>query len=174
MTGSLRGSDSQQNLVGRQPSAARLLPTPVTVSGVSVVSTVWLLATFIIVSALVVAGGFPFWIHNHDPQQLGNQLSRADVGIYYFCYNLSTDQSFRECIPYLQFTPPSNLTHGLEEAELEDIAFLFSSSIVFAFGLGMLVISLVVGVVAYCKPRIKKHSMFVVAFVFQVVGGECA
>lgn len=169
MAGSLPTSESQQQLVGR-PSKSKLLPTPVTVSGMSAISSVWILLTFIVTAALVVAAGFPQWVHNHDPQQLGNLVSRADVGLYHFCYNQTGRPEFRECVPYLQFTPAAD--SQLEGASLRDIAFLFSSSVVYAFGVGMLFISLIIGGVAYCKPRIKKLSMFLVAFFFQMAAGD--
>lgn len=169
MAGSRRASDDQQHLVGL-PSNSKLLPTPVTVTGISFVSTVWLVATFLIISALVIAAGFPQWLHNRE-QQFGSPVTRTDIGLYYLCYNLTGDPPTRDCAPYLQFSPPVNRSTGLNEADLQDIAFLFSASIVYAFGVGVQIISLVIGVVAYCKPRIKTHSVFALAFVFQVVAG---
>ena len=170
MTGSLRGSESQQHLVGL-PSSSKLLPTPVTVTGISFVSTVWLIATFLIISALVIAAGFPQWLQNRDTQ-VSTSVTRVDIGLFYLCYNLTGDPPTRDCAPYLQFSPPVNRSTGLSEANLEDIAFLFSASIVYAFGVGVQIMSLVIGVVAYCKPRIKTYSVFVLAFIFQVVAGK--
>ena len=170
MAGSLRGSESQQHLVGH-PSNTKLLPTPVTVTGISIVSTTWLVFTFLFISALVIAAGFPQWLQNRNLEQ-PSSVSRADIGLYYICYNLTGDPPFRDCTPYLQFSPPVNRSTNLIEAGLQDIAFLFSASIVYAFGVGMLIVSLVVGVVAYCKPRIKTYSVFALAFIFQVIAGK--
>ena len=176
-------------LVGTHAAASsrRMKPTPVTVSGVSFVSTFWLIFTTLVLCGLVIAAAFPHWIENdvgsvEKRRELDNLLRRVDIGLYYFCYKITTsldpisnNATFEECTPYLQYEPPA--THdgsatNLEKAELEDIAFLFSASIVYAFAFLMLVVSLIVGVIAYCKPRVKNNSMFAVAFVFQVVGGE--
>lgn len=178
-------------LVGTHAAAASsrrmMKPTPVTVSGVSFVSTFWLIFTTLVLCGLVVSAAFPHWIENdvgsvEKRRELDNLLRRVDIGLYYFCYEITTsldptssNATFEECTPYLQYEPPA--THdgsvtNLEKANLEDIAFLFSASIVYAFAFLMLVISLIVGVIAYCKPRVKNNSMFAVAFVFQVVGGE--
>lgn len=195
MAGSRRGSDSQQ-LVGALPSSGRLLPTPVTVTGVSFVSTMWLVSTFLLLAGLIVAAGFPNWLHNEvtpgsgQARDLRTQVSDVDLGLFYLCYNLTGNPCLGTCRgecqgvwcacqPYLSYNPPSeleqggtNVSTGLQAAVLQDIAFLFSSSIVYAFGCGMLAVSFFVGVVAYFKPRIKNNSMFLVAFVFQAIAGE--
>ena len=201
MAESLRTSDSQQQLVGARPSSAKFLPTPVTVSGVSFVSTMWLAATFLLFAGLVVAAGFPNWLHNEVPpgsgqaRDLRTLINQVDLGLFFLYYNYTGNPCLGSFIRgacnstcrgqwcdaqlYLAYDPPAsilqggaNVSTGLQAAEISDIAFLFSSSIVYAFGCGMLLVSLFMGVVAYCKPRIKCCPMFVVAFVFQVISGE--
>ena len=171
-----------------RPSSARLMkPTPVTVSGISFVSTLWLICTLLVLCGLVVVAAFPRWIHNdvrtpEKRRELDNLVHEVNFGLYHFCYELavSLDQStnnatFEECTTYLQFNPRASLSDtptNLLKAELKDIAFLFSASIVYAFAFLMLLLSLVLGIVAYFKPKVLGNSMFAVAFVFQVIGGE--
>ena len=189
---SLHAEDDYGQLVNNHnavpPTSARQMkPTPVTVSGISFVSTLWLIFTIIVLCGLVIVAAFPRWIHNdvNTPEkrrELDNLVHRADFGLYHFCYELtvSLDQAtnnatFEECTTYLQYRPQASLegtSTNLLDAELKDIAFLFSASILYAFGFLMLLVSLVMGVVAYLKPKVLGTSMFAVAFVFQVIGGE--
>ena len=166
-------NEDQRQLVGARPgpSATRLLPTPVTISGVSFISTLWLLATFLVICALVVSGAFPNWMKNHEPRELDNQLGEADIGLYQICYRIGSRSNSRICKFFLDFSP-NETTTGLEDAELNDIAFIFSSSIIYAVAVWVMIVSLVTGVVAYCKPRVKNQSMFLVAFILQMIGGK--
>ena len=198
---SMKGKEDKEQLVGDlRTRHNRMLPTPVTVSGVSCVSFFWLLTTFILLSGLVIAGGFPNWISNRvertparNPQrnELSNALDSVDMGLYYLCFNLTAcsddtctpscrDRGFCGCHPYLTYNPALsfNLTNresptNMRKVEsLEDIKFLFSASIVYAFGVLLLLISLIFGILAFCKPRIRSCSIFIVAFVFQVLAGK--
>lgn len=181
------GLNAPNPATGR-PSSARLMkPTPVTVSGVSFVSTLWLIFTVLVLCGLVVVAALPHWIHNdvNTPEkrrELDNLVHEVNFGLYHFCYELtvSLDQStnnatFEECTTYLQYNPQASLggtPTNLLRAELKDIAFLFSASIIYAFAFLMLLLSLVLGITAYFKPKLLGNSMFAVAFVFQVIGGE--
>lgn len=189
---SVHPEEDYGQLVGSQSavpplSTRQMKPTPVTVSGISFVSTLWLIFTMMILCGLVVVAAFPRWINNdvNTPEkrrELDNLVHQVNFGLYYFCYELTTslDQStnnatFEECTTYLQYRPQATLdgtSTNLQDAELEDIAFLFSASIVYAFGFLMLLVSLVMGIIAYLKPKVLGTSMFAVAFVFQVIGGE--
>ena len=176
-------------LVASHPTAnsRRIKPTPVTVSGISFVSTFWLIFTTLILCGLVVAAAFPHWIENDvesvaKRRELGNILRHVDIGLFHFCYSLTatldtlnSNTTFKECTPYLLYDPPVNYDGSqtnLNAAKMVDISYLFSASILYAFAFLMLVVSLVVGVIAYFKPRVLNVSMFAVACVFQVVGGE--
>lgn len=174
---------------------------PVTVSGVSCMSTFWIIATFLILAGLIVAGGFPYWIQNDvalgtQARSLGNALQRVDLGIFYLCYKLrgcgdpNSDVCEDECrqsracgcYSYMNYAPPMlvNSTNDniLTESGMvpfenyNDIVFLFSGSIVYAFGCLLLLISLMVGAVAYCKPKLGHCSLFLFAFVLQAVAGK--
>ena len=124
-------------------------------------------------------------------------LVRVDLGLYYLCYQLHSgvptcgmDNScdgtcmtsgYCGCVTYLSFNPPSNFTTsdgvsrpssvaGAQSAM--DFVWLFAASIIYAFGVLLLLVSLIVGAVALCKPRIGNCSLFLTAFVFQIVAGE--
>ena len=172
-----------------QPSSGpgRLMkPMPVTVSGVSFVSTLWLIFTVIVLCALVVAAAFPHWMHNdvdsvEKRSELNNLLREVDMGLYHLCYTISRsvelnhNVTLRECSTYMQYSPPvehDGIKTNLNEADLNDISFLFSASIVYAFAFLVLLISLIVGIAAYLRPKVKGTSLFAVAFVLQVVGGQ--
>lgn len=190
--------DDDLQLVGK--AKKRMMPMPVTVSGVSCVSTIWLIATFLLTSGLIVAGGFPHWIQNRvDPgtqaTNLRNALSSVDLGLYYLCYNLTgcrqatcnglcRDQKLCGCYTYMTYDPPAtiNTTNGevvtptnLRPIDsVNDFVFLFSSSIVYAFGCLLLALSLFFGVVGYCKPRIGSCSLYLFCFVLQAIAGRLA
>ena len=173
---------------GSRPAQTRhMKPTPVTVSGISFVSTLWLIFTILVLCGLVIVAAFPRMVHNdvNTPEkrrELDNLVHRVDFGLFHFCYELrvSLDQdtnnaSFDECTTYLQYSPQSTLdgvSTNLLATDLEDIAYLFSSSILYAFAFLMLLLSLVTGVIAYLKPKVKGTSMFAIAFVLQVVGSK--
>ncbi len=190
--------DDDLQLVGGIKQRDRLRPMPVTVTGVSCISTFWLVATFLILSGLIVAGGFPNWLRNRvetndQARDLGNILSSVDLGLYYLCYNTTVcnqefcdgpcrEQRLCGCYTYLDFNPPStiNTTNGLVVAQNQiltpaasvlDILYVFVGSIVYAFGIILLLISLLVGAVAYCKPRFGSCSLFLFAFVCQALAG---
>ena len=185
-----RNEESDFGQLGTSHPAAnsrRMKPTPVTVSGISFVSTFWLIFTILVLCGLVIAAAFPHWIENdvesvEKRRELGNILRHVDIGLFYFCYSLTatldtlnSNTTFKECTLYLQYDPPAKYDGSqtnLNAENLEDISYLFSASILYAFAFLMLVVSLVVGVIAYFRPRVLNVSMFAVAFVFQVVGGE--
>ncbi len=203
---SIKGSESKEQLVGvghgagdLRSRSGRMLPMPVTVSGVSCVSFFWLTFTFFLISALVIAGGFPNWISNRvertpprNPQrvELSNSLDSVDLGLYYLCYNLTAcsnstcttfcgDNGFCGCHTYLTYNPSSIFTDegrstptNMRPLEsIEEIKFLFSASIVYAGGVLLLFVSLIIGILAFCKPRVRGCSVFIFAFLFQVFAG---
>lgn len=189
-------------LVGAASQRDRMRPMPVTVSGVSCMSSLWLLATFLLLSGLIVAGGFPHWIRNrverdNRVRSLGNTLTRVDLGMFYLCYKLQgcgdessavCEEHCREericgCYTYMDFDPPEHINSSTSNSvilasgmqglsSLRDIVFLFSASIVYAFGCFLLLASLIVGAIAYCKPKLGHCSLFAFAFVLQSVAGE--
>ena len=156
-------SESAAQLIAR-PSSHKILPTPVTVTGVSFASTGWLGLAFVCTASLVIAASFPYWTVNDSPQSSVKAIN-VKVGIFYFCYTPGTgsDPTIEEkCYSYL-----GNSTN-LGPQDMDDISFLLTSSVIYFVGVFLLAVSLAVGVVAYCKPRIKKKSVFMVAFVIQL------
>ncbi len=190
--------DDDVELVGKVRKRDRLMPMPVTVTGCSCISVFWISCTFLLLSGLIVAGGFPNWIRNRvepGPQStnLRNALSSVDLGLYYMCYNLTgctqsvcsgycEEQKLCGCYTYLTYDPPVtiNRTNGGVVTptnlrpidQFEEIVFLFSSSIVYAFGVLMLLLSLLVGALALWRPRVGSCSLFLFAFVMQVTAGK--
>ena len=193
--------DDRRNLIGGPKP-------PVKRKGMSFVSAIWILFTFIVIACLVVAAGFPYWIVNrvegapNSPQSRDlnidySALVRVDLGLYYLCYQLYSgtpacgmdtscndtcrNRGYCGCVTYLSYNPPSNFTttdglsrvssvHGAKSAM--DFVWLFAASIIYAGGILLLLISLVIGSVAFCKPRLGKCSLFMTAFVFQILAGE--
>lgn len=166
-------SSSHRNLI-HSTSSQKLRPVPVTVSGISFVSTTWLVATFLIIAGLVIAGAFPYWTSNESPTT-ALQAINVHTGLYYMCYTPgigkdSSIESICSLYVYPEFVP-ANQTN-LAKIDIEDIVFLFTGSICYGLGTGLLMISLISGIVAYCKPRIKEKSVYLVAFVIQLFASK--
>lgn len=181
---------------------------PIKRKGVSFVSIIWVLFTFVVIASLAVAAGFPYWIVNriegapNSPQSRDlnvdySALVRVDLGLYYLCYQLysgspacgmdgscnatCSDRGYCGCVPYLSYNPPSNFStsDGLTRQSsvfraqsVMDFVWLFAASIIYAFGVFLLLLSLIIGVIAFCKPRFGKCSLFLTAFVFQLLAGK--
>ena len=164
--------DSQAQLIAN-PSSHKLLPTPVTVSGISFVSTFWIAVTFLCTAGLIIAAGFPYWSGVDTPRNnIG--VSEARIGLFYYCYTPSSSSrvaSSEECSLYVPPSMPHNDTR-LSQVLLNDVAFLFASSVVYGIGTVLLLISLLIGAVAYCKPRVKGQSVFLVGFTIQLFACE--
>lgn len=191
---------TDDRLVGGGKHRDRMRPMPVTVSGVSCISCVWLAFTFLVLSGLIVAGGFPNWIRNRvepgtQARTLANTLTRVDLGLFYVCYKLRVCGDVNSpiceddcrairacgCYPYMNYAPQTeyNSTNGVviesnmrPYQALTDLDFLFSSSIVYAFGCFLLLCSLLVGAVAFCKPKCGSCSLFLFSFSLQALAGE--
>lgn len=129
-------------------------------------------------------------------------LVQVDLGLYYLCYHLYSNSpslqcgadtsvcngTCRElrycgCATYLSYDPPSmfNASDGnsipssvFGPKSVMDFAWLFAASIIYAMGVLLLLVSLVVGVIAFFKPRVGSCSLFLTAFVFQIIAGERA
>lgn len=126
-------------------------------------------------------------------------LARVDLGLYHLCYRLHSDSPtticgadtacngrcrdlrFCGCVYYLSYNPPSNFTtsDGLVRPSgvfgpqsVMDFAWLFAASLIYAVGVILLLVSLIIGGVAFFKPRVKSCSFFLMAFVFQIIAGE--
>jgi hypothetical protein len=53
-----------------------------------------------------------------------------------------------------------------------DFVWLFIASIIYAAGVILLLVSLVVGAIAFFKPRVRNCSLFLTAFIFQIIAGD--
>lgn len=165
--------NSRTNLVSKSQSVhEKFKPMPVTVSGISIVSTAWLIAGFTLVAALLAIAGFPYWATISSPSS-DIASKNVKIGLFYFCYtpdNAVAPDEPEHCSAYIfpEFKP-SNLS-SIAVVDTVDVVYLLTSSICYGFGTGLLLISLFVGVLAYCKPRIKDNSVFLVAFVIQLFG----
>lgn len=126
-------------------------------------------------------------------------LARVDLGLYYLCYQLHSgspsimcgadtvcngtcrDLRLCGCVTYLSFNPPStfNVSDELTRPSnvygpnsIMDFVWLFAASIIYAVGVFLLLVSLVVGAIAFFQPRVRNCSFFLTAFVFQIIAGE--
>jgi hypothetical protein len=162
-------SSSRRNLI-QSNSHPKIDPNPVTVSGVSFASTLWLVFNFLVCAGLVITAAFPYWTTSESPPT-SLQATHINTGLYYLCYTPGLGQSAaaQQICSLIIYPPfvPSNITN-LATIELRDIAFLITSGLTYAVGIGLLMISFIVGVIAYCKPKIKDQSIFLVAFVIQI------
>lgn len=183
----------------KPPTKRGMLPAPVTVTGFSFVSTFWFLSTFVLIGALVIAGTFPNWIVNDvestaQKRELDTEIDSVQLGLYHMCYNLTFCNSttcsgycrnnrFCGCYLYSQYDPPlqfvpSNINRQPKSTNLfkasvpSDIPFLVAAGIIYGVGIGLFMVSLLVGALACCKPRIRECSVFLAAFVLQAMGGE--
>ncbi len=127
-------------------------------------------------------------------------LVQVDLGLYYLCYNLQStsppvvcgaqgtacnrtcrDLRFCGCVSYLSYDPPSMFTpsDGLARSSsvfgpnsVMDFIWLFVASVIYAVGVILLLVSLVFGGIAFFKPRVRNCSLFLTAFIFQIIAGE--
>ena len=126
-------------------------------------------------------------------------LVRVDLGLYYLCYQLLSDSPsvtcgadtacngtcrdlrYCGCVQYLSYDPPSMFTASDRLARpssvfgpnsVTDFVWLFVASIIYAVGVFLLMVSLVVGAIAFFKPRVRNCSLFLTAFVFQIIAGN--
>lgn len=158
----------------------RFRPEPVTVSGISFVSTAWLAITVLLTVGCCAAFVLPEWMRADRVEALSDprrQLKPSDyiynvqVGMTWYRANYSTTggQSWiAQNYHYLQFSADET---DVLPRDASDVSVLLASSCAYGTGCGLLIISFFIGVLAYCKPRIKGASVFLAAFFFQLVAG---
>ena len=148
------------------PSGKRFRHEPVTISGVSVVSSLWLLFILAVSGALIVSFVFPSWV-TIDSVRINRDLIVDNVYIGLFRYCRDDRNGTQQCERY-----DASNDDPLAPESLDDVQAFFVACIIYAFGCALLLISFLVGVVAYCKPRISGVSVFLIAFFIQLIAGE--
>ena len=169
-----RARSDTQHLVPAD-SVARLRPMPVTVSGVSCVSAMWILLTFLSFAGLAVAAVFPYWVSNHNrPSNFTARFSKVDLGVYHFCIDAPDGFTESNCTTYLSFSPDqfNRTANNLHKPVLSNFALFFSFSVVYGVGGGLLFLSFFCGLTAFCKPRIRALSVFAAVFLIQVIASK--
>ena len=158
----------------------RFRPEPVTVSGISFVSTAWLVVTVILAAACCAAFALPVWMRadrveaQRDPRRQirpSDYVYDVQIGMTWYRANYSSDNGqswIALTYHYLQFS--ADETNVLPR-DAADISVLLAASCAYGTGCGLLIISFFIGMVAYCKPRIKGASVFLAAFFFQLIAG---
>lgn len=158
----------------------RFRPEPVTVSGISFVSTAWLAITVLLTIGCCAAFVLPVWMRADRVEALSDsrrQLRPSDyiydvqVGMTWYRANYSSTggQSWiAQNYHYLQFSADET---DVLPRDASDISVLLAASCAYGAGCGLLIISFFIGVLAYCKPRIKGASVFLAAFFFQLIAG---
>ena len=148
------------------PSGKRFHHEPVTVSGISVVSSLWLLFILAVSGALIVSFVFPSWV-TIDSVRINRDLIVDNVYIGLFRYCRDDRNGSQQCERY-----DASNNDPLAPGSLDDVQAFFAACIIYGFGCALLLISFLVGVVAYCKPRISGVSVFLIAFFVQLIAGE--
>jgi len=139
---------------------------PVTVSGISVISSLWLFFILAVSGALVVSFVFPSWA-TVSSVRINRDLVVENVYIGLFWYCRDDRNGTQQCERY----DVSN-EDPLAPDSLEDVQAFFAACVVYASGCGLLLISFIVGVLAYLKPRVSGVSVFVIAFFIQLIAGR--
>lgn len=182
-------SDSTSQLVGPAKgdttslARKRFRAEPVTVSGISCVSTAWLTATLLFTAGCCVALALPVWMRADRSEALVDTAMRTpkpsdyiydiEIGMTWFQANYSNDGGvswIQRSYHYLEYTEDRT---DVLPSSASDISVLLAAACVYGFGCGLLIISFFIGIVAYCKPRIKGVSIFLTAFWFQIVAAVC-
>lgn len=138
---------------------------PVTVTGISVVSSLWLFFILAVSAALIVSLVFPSWA-TIDSVRVNRDLIVENVYIGLFRYCRDSDGSQR-CERY-----DAQNEDPLAPNSLDDVQAFFAACVIFALGCGLLLISFITGVCAYCKPRIHGVSVFLISFFIQLIAGK--
>lgn len=147
-------------------SKRRFRHEPVSVSGISVVSSLWLFFILAVSGALIVSFVFPSWA-TMSSVRINRDLVVENVHIGLFWYCRDDRNGTQQCERY-------DVTNEdpLAPESLNDVQAFFAACIVYAAGCGLLLISFVVGVFAYLKPRISGVSVFLIAFFIQLIAGK--
>ena len=139
---------------------------PVSITGISVVSSLWLLFILAVSGALIVSFVFPSWVIT-DSVRVNRDLIVENVYIGLFRYCRDNRNGTQLCERY-----DTNNDDPFAPSSLNDVQAFFAACIIYGSGCGLLLISFLVGVIAYLKPRISGVSVFLIAFFIQLIAGK--
>lgn len=162
----LNSSNATVDKVFGPPGKKRFRHEPVTISGISVVSSVWLLIILAVSGGLIVSFVFPSWV-TIDSVRVNRDLVVENVYIGLFRYCRDDRNGTQQCERY----DVSN-DDPLAPDSLNDVQAFFAACVIYGSGCGLLLISFLIGVVAYLKPRISGVSVFLIAFFVQLIAGK--
>lgn len=163
----LHSSNTTMDKMPGPSDKKRFRHEPVTVTGISVVSSLWLLLILAVSGALIVSFVFPTWA-TIDTVRVNRDLivDNVNIGLFRYCRDYSDGK--QQCQRY----DVSNDTDPLAPDSLADVQAFFAACIIYASGCALLPISFIVGLVAYFKPRISGISVFLIAFFIQLIAGK--
>lgn len=148
------------------PPAKRFRHEPVSVTGISVVSSLWLFFILAVSGALIVSFVFPDWV-TVDSVRINRDLIVDNVHIGLFRYCRDNNNGTQQCERY----DVSN-DDPLAPQSLNEVQAFFAACVVYGSGCGLLVVSFFVGLVAYFKPKIYGLSVFLITFFIQLIAGN--
>ena len=148
------------------PPGKRFRHEPVTVSGISVVSSLWLFFILAVSGALIVSFVFPTWA-TVDSVRINRDLVVDNVHIGLFRYCRDNNNGTQQCERY-----DVGNDDPLSPESLNDVQAFFAACVVYGSGCGLLLISFLVGLVAYFKPKIYRLSVFLITFFIQLIAGK--
>lgn len=139
---------------------------PVTISGISVVSSLWLFFILAVSGALIVSFVFPSWV-TIESVRINRDLIVENVYIGLFRYCRDNTNGTQQCERY-----DASNDDPLAPDSLSDVQAFFAACIIYGLGCGLLLVSFFVGAIAYLKPRISGVSVFLIAFFIQLIAGK--
>ena len=148
------------------PPAKRFRHEPVSITGISVVSSLWLFFILAVSGALIVSFAFPSWA-TVDSVRINRDLVVDNVHIGLFRYCRDNNNGTQQCERY----GVSN-DDPLAPESLNDVQAFFAACVVYGAGCALLVISFFVGLIAYFKPKIYGVSVFLITFFIQLIAGK--
>jgi len=149
------------------PANQKFRHEPVSISGISFVSSLWLLFILAVSGALIVSFVFPSWV-TVSSVRINRDMVVQDVYIGLFWYCRDDSNGTQQCERY-----GTDASDPLAPTSLSDVQAFFAACVLYGAGCVLLLISFIFGLFAYLKPRIGGVSMFLVTFFIQLIAGTC-
>ena len=147
------------------PANQKFRHEPVSISGISFVSSLWLFLILAVSGALIVSFVFPSWA-TVSSVRINRDLIVQDVYIGLFWYCRDDSNGTQQCERY-----GDDASDSLAPASLSDVQAFFAACVIYGAGCVLLLVSFIFGLFAYLKPRIGGVSMFLVTFFVQLIAG---